>query len=41
MKYKTLTCGFRRDFRLWFDREYYDGNWYALNLGWFWICYYR
>lgn len=30
-------CGFRKDFRLWFDRDYYDGEWYCLNLGWFWI----
>lgn len=29
--------GFRRDFRLWIDRTYYDGEIWQLSLGWVWI----
>ena len=33
------SCGWRKDFRLWYDHVYYDGDIYCLNLGWFWIAY--
>jgi len=32
-----IRCGFRKDFRFWYDSIYYDGNWRTINLGWFWI----
>lgn len=35
-----FSCGFRRDFALYFDHSFYDGNWYTLSLGWVWLSLY-
>lgn len=38
-KIEKWRFGFRKDFMLGYFHEYYDGDIYALNLGWFWINY--
>lgn len=37
IRYGEWKVGFRRDFRLWIDRTYYDGQITQLSLGWVWI----
>lgn len=35
--YGEWSCGFRRDMFWSVGRMYYNGWWYHLNLGWFWV----
>jgi len=38
-KIEKWRFGFRKDFMLNLGHEYYDGDMYYLNLGWFWVNY--